>query len=428
MENYDPDVNAQASLINLPIKLSKTELEKTINQQLGETIYEDDDFSDGLLIKATRQSDITLEIADQKVSYKVPINLWVKKDVVITNVNAEGSLVLEFETAYIVKPDWQLETKTELKKYEWTKSPVVKLGFGNLNVTSIANQFIDQARVELASAIDTQVQSLIDLKGEVGKAWRELQNPILVSEEYNTWLMMNTDSVRLTPLVTVGEVIECTVVISARPRMYMGTKPSFGSLKPMPHFQYIYDAPDKTFSLYLGSEIPFAEAERIAKQNMVGETYSYGKRRVKVEDIELYDQGNKLAVKTTLSGSYIGDVFLTGKPEYNGRKNEIVMKEVDFDFSSQRTLMKTASWLFKGSLKKTIEENLNFQLNENLQAAQEAIETELENFDLGPGVKIVGKLDELNVSHVYINTTGINVKVGLTGNLHVEVKEFIARK
>src|SRR5690606_20227519 len=106
MENFDPDANANASILNLPIKLSKTELEKTINHQLGETIYEDNDFSDGLLIKATRQSDITLQIAEQKVSYKVPINLWVKKDVVITNVNAEGSLILEFETAYNIKPDW----------------------------------------------------------------------------------------------------------------------------------------------------------------------------------------------------------------------------------------------------------------------------------------------------------------------------------
>ena len=427
MENYDPDANATPSLINLPIQLSKSELERTINHQLGETIYEDKDFSDGLLIKATRQSDITLKIADQKVSYKVPINLWVRKDVVITNVDAEGGLILEFETAYHVKPDWQLETKTELVKYSWTKTPVVKLGFGNLNVTSIANQFINQAKNELAASIDNQVQSLIDLKSEVNKAWIELQQPMLISEEYKTWLVMNTDSVRLTPLKTVGDNIECTVVITARPRMSLGNKPATVSQNVLPHFQYIDEATTKEFSLYLGSEIPFWEAEQIVKQNIVGETFSYGKRKVKVEDIMLSDQGNKLSVKTTLSGSYNGEVFLVGKPEYNDRKNEILMKEVEFDFSNQRTLMKTASWLFKGSLKKTIEENLNFHLNENLQAAQKAIEAELEHFNLGPGIKIVGNLEELNVSHVYINTTGINVKVGLTGKMHVEVKEFIAR-
>ena len=428
MEFYDPDAKSDASLLNLPIKLYKTELEKTINDQLGEVIYEDNDYSDGLLIKATKQADIALHVSDHKVSYKVPIKLWVKKDVILTNVTAEGALDLEFETAYDIKPDWQLETKTNLTKYEWTQAPVVKLGFGNLNVKSIANQFIDQAAKELTSSIDNQVKQLIDLKSEVAKAWQELQKPILVSKEYNTWLLMNTDSVHLAPLNTVGDMIESTVIITARPRMTLGSQPSASKALPIPNFRYAENANGKDFAIYLGSEIPFSEAERIAKQNMAGETYTYGKRKVKVENVKISGQGNKLAVKTTLSGSYVGDVTLIGRPEYHDRKNEIILKNVDFDFSAKRTLMKTASWLFKSPLKKTIEENLNFHLNENLLSAQKAIETELENFQLGPGIKIISNLEELNVSHVYIDTRGINVKVGLTGELALEITNFMARK
>ncbi|MEZ4934241.1 MAG: DUF4403 family protein [Saprospiraceae bacterium] len=74
MENYDPDANTKSSVLNLPIKIYKSELEKTINQQLGEVIFEDDDYSDGLLIKATKQADVSLEIADKIVRYSVPIN------------------------------------------------------------------------------------------------------------------------------------------------------------------------------------------------------------------------------------------------------------------------------------------------------------------------------------------------------------------
>ena len=424
----DPDASSDYSILNLPIKLDKAELEKALNQQLGQTLYEDSDFKDGLLIKATKQSDITLEVADQKVKYFVPLDLWVKKDVVLTNVEAEGALNLEFETAFDIKPDWRLETKTDIKKYEWTKNPVVKLGIGNLNVTSIANQFIEQAKSQLSAAIDDQIKNVIDLKGEISRAWNEMQTPILVSEEYRTWLLMNPDSIRLTPLKSEGNSIQSTVVIRARPRMHMRTKPTNGKIVPLPNFQFINEPSKDHFSIFLGSEIPFAEAERITKQNMVGESYSYGKRSVTVDDIDLYGQGNKLVVKTTLSGSYTGDVFFTGKPEYNDRKNEIIMKDVDFDFSSKKALMKTASWLFKGSLKKTIQENLNFQLNQNLEAAQQAIEQQLEHFDLGPGIKMVGNLNELNVSHIYISTTGINVKVGLAGKLHIEVNEFSTTK
>ncbi len=428
MEYYDPESAMQTSKLNLPIILYKSELEKKINQQLGEIIYEDNDFSDGLLVKATRRSEITLEIIDNKVTYNVPIDLWIKKDLMITSVDAEGSLDLKFETSYDVKSDWELETKTLLEKYEWTKPPVVKLGVGNLNVTSIANQFIEKAKGPIAASIDEQVENLIDLKAEVYKAWKELQNPILVSTEHKTWLMMNTDSIQLTPLKTVGNLIESTIVVTARPRLVIGKKPIVGPPSQMPSFQYIQSSPLEDFLLFFGSEILFSEAEEIAKKNMLGETYTIGKRKVKVEDISITGRGNKLVVSTTLSGSYKGQVEFTGKPDYNDRKNEIKLKDVDFDFNTKNKLVKTASWLFKGSLKKAIQESLNFHLTENLEVLQTAIEVELKKFELSKGLTIIGDLHELNVSHVYIGTTGINVKIGLKGNMSLEIKEIVGSK
>ncbi len=428
MEYYDPETAIQASKLNLPIKLYKSELEKDINQQLGEVIYEDNDFSDGLLVKATRRSEIVLEILDNKVIYKVPVGLWIKKDVLITAVEAEGALDLRFETSYNVKPDWELETKTSLLKYEWTEPPVVKLGIGNLNVTSIANQFIEKAKGPISASIDQQVKNLIDLKTEVYKAWSELQKPILVSPEYKTWLTMNPDSLQVTPLSTKGNLIESTIVVTAKPRLVIGERPSTGPPAPMPDFQYILSPPEEDFVLYFGSEISFSEAEEIAKKNLLGETFSFGKRKVKVEDISIAGRGNKLSVSTTLSGDYKGEVVFVGKPEYNDRKNEIKLKEVDFEFKTKNTLVKTASWLFKGSLKKSVQESLNFHLVENLEALQNAIEMELEDFELARGLTIKGDLEELNVSHVYIGATGINVKVGLNGKLALEIKEIAGGK
>lgn len=427
MEYYDPDSTANASTLNLPIKLYKAELENTINLQLGEVIYEDSDYSDGLLIKATRQENISIDIEDQKVIYTVPIKLWVRKDVIITAVDAEGALNLVFETAYSVQPDWELLTHTNLKEYSWTKTPIVKLGIGNLNVTSIANQFIEKAKGQIAKSIDDQVGELIDLKGEINRAWTELQKPILLSPDYNSWLLMQPDSLSLTPLQTVDEHIECTVVVRANPKIILGSEPSSYSSQPMPNFKYISAPPDEDFVIYFGSEIPFGEAERIAQSQMLGESFSYGRKRVKVENLTISGEGNKLKVSTLLSGSYEGVVHFTAKPDYNDRKNEITLKDVDFDFETKSTLLKTASWLFKGSLKKSIQENLNFHLNENLQIMQETIETQLENFELAPGVTIMGNLDELNVSHIYVSATSLNVKVGLKGKMLLEIKD-LARK
>ncbi|MEK7254359.1 MAG: DUF4403 family protein, partial [Bacteroidota bacterium] len=109
-EFYDAvNLEPEPSVIHIPIKIYKSELQQSINQQLGDVLYEDKNLSDdGLMLKATRRENVTLEIDNQQIKYRVPLNLWVKKDLTLTDVEAEDSLALEFSTRYNIKPDWSL--------------------------------------------------------------------------------------------------------------------------------------------------------------------------------------------------------------------------------------------------------------------------------------------------------------------------------
>lgn len=197
--------------------------------------------------------------------------------------------------------------------------------------------------------------------------WKEMHDPFLLSEEYKTWLLMKPQSVGMTPFKSNGNTVECTVVVVTKPAVFLGEKPIAPTPSKLPAFTYATAGSDN-FSLFLDTEVPFKEAERLSKQNMVGEVYSVQKnKQVRVEDIGLYGQGNKMVVRTNLKGSYNGDIYLIAKPEYNAEANQIQLKDVDFDFSSQKVLMKSASWLFKGPMKKQIQENLDFYLNYNLE-------------------------------------------------------------
>lgn len=410
------------STLNLPIRISKAELEKNINDQLGEVLFEDNDMrGDGLAIKATRHGDISLKVEGQRVAYLVPVDLWVKKDLGITTVSGEGALSIELATDFDIRPDWDFQTNTELVKYEWTKTPVVRTPLGSLNVTGIADQFIGQFRGEITSTIDRELRSVLDLKKEVGKAWKELQKPFPLSDEYATSLIINPTSVGMTPLRTTDGQIESTVVISALPKLFMGENTEAKNTSQLPDFQRLESAENEDFAISLSSAIPFGEAQRIAKQNMLGETYTFGSRSVKVEDVELYGQGNKMVVKTKLSGSYSGDVYLIGKPKFNVRKNQIELEDVEFDFSSKKALMRSAAWLFKGSFKRKIQDELDFHLTQNLASTKEAIQKELERFQLAPGMELKGNLSELNVSEVFIGADAIHVRVGLNGQLNLAI-------
>ncbi|MCU0348821.1 MAG: DUF4403 family protein, partial [Saprospiraceae bacterium] len=378
---------------------------------------------DGLAVRAKKRENITIDINDKEITYRVPVDLWIKKDVVVSTVEAEGALALEFSTKYTIKPDWSLETQTELKGHKWLKEPVVKLGFADLAITPIANLVINQSRSTFAKSIDKEVKNLFDLKKEMERTWKEMHDPFLLSSEYATWLLLNPQSVSMTPMKSTGSTVESTVVVVTKPSVIIGEKPQASALSKLPAFGFATAGVDG-FSLFLNTDVSFKEAERLAKQNMVGEVFSYKNKQVKVEDIGLYGQGNKLVVRTNLKGSYNGDVFLIAQPEYNAEANQIQLKDVDFDFSSQKVLMKSASWLFKGPMKKQIQESLDFYLNYNLEDSKKMIQETLNGYELAPGINISGLLDDLSISNVYIASNGIRVRIGLKGKLNLDVKGF----
>lgn len=416
------NLEAEPSVINVPLKFYKTELLKAINDKIGDVLYEDKDLKDdGLALRAKKRENITIDIDDRQIKYRVPVDLWIKKDVVLSTVEAEGSLALEFVTSYTIKPDWSLETQTQLGGYKWLKEPVVKLGFADLPITPIANLVINQSRTTFAKSIDKEVKNLFDLKKEMERTWKEMHDPFEISPEYATWLLLNPQSVSMTPLKSTGNTVESTVVVITKPSVVLGEKPAATPMSKLPDFSYATGGSNE-FSLYLDTEVPFKEAEKISKQSMVGEVFSYKNKQVKVTDMGLYGQGNKLVVRTNLQGSYNGDIFLIAEPVYDAESNQIKLKDVDFDFSSQKALMKSASWLFKGTLKKQIQDNLDFYLKYNLEDSKKSMQEAMKDYEIAPGIRLNGLLDDLTVSNVYVATKGIRVRIGMKGKLNLDVK------
>lgn len=416
------NLEADPSVINIPLKFYKSELLKAINDKIGDMLYEDNNLQDdGLAVRAKKKENITIDIDDKQIKYRVPVDLWIKKDVVLSTVEAEGALALEFTTSYTILPDWTLQTQTQLAGHKWLKEPVVKLGFADLPITPIANLVINQSRTTFAKSIDKEVKNLFDLKKEMERTWKEMHDPFELSAEYATWLLLNPQSVSMTPLKSSGNTVESTVVVVTKPRIFLGEKPASSEVSKLPPFGFATAGTDG-FSLYLDTEVPFKEAEKLSKQNMIGEVFSYKNKQVKVEDMGLYGQGNKLVVRTSLKGSYNGDVYLIALPEYDAEANQIKLKDVDFDFSSQKALMKSASWLFKGPLKKQVQESLDFYLKYNLDDSKKSIQDALKDYEVAPGIHLNGLLDDLTVSNVYIATNAIRVRIGLKGKLNLDVK------
>ncbi|MBK7873265.1 MAG: DUF4403 family protein [Saprospiraceae bacterium] len=423
MEQYDQLVSEdRVSVVNVPVRINLRELEKSLNSQLSGVLYEDKDLNDGdkMMLRAEKSEDIRLNISGQSITYRVPVKIWVKYNIGITNLEATGEIAMNFKTDFSIDRDWNMQTLTNIERYEWIKQPKLKMGSLNVPVGFIADIVLRQSKSVITKSVDEEVKENFNLREMVEDAWRQMFDPVLVSPEYNTWLLVNPQNIGMTPLVTENEIITSVIFIESRPKVNLGTKPQ--SLRPIPLPPFVMrDTTQNDFVIHINTDVPFTEAERIAKAELLGETFSEGKRSVKIEDVELYGQGTKLIVNTRLSGSYNGNIYLSGRPFFDAKNNVIDIKDLDFTLETRNFLYKSAAWLLKGTLRKKIEENMNFLLAYNLTEMKKQLQEQLSNYKVAQNIFLDGNLDELYIRDAFLAPESIRVEVAIKGKLNVQV-------
>ena len=421
MEQYNDFFEEKISTLNIPIRINAKELQNSLNEQMQGLLYEDDNINDDdLMVKAEKENDIELEIDSQLVKYKVPLKLWIKYDAGITTLQATGAIELDFKTAFTIQNDWSLETVTELQGYKWLEKPKLKVIGISVSVGLIADLVLNNSKKTITEAIDEQVKNNLDLPTIIGEAWDQMHQPLLVSEEYNAWLTVNPQNIGMTRLKLDNDRITSTVIVESKPRVRIGQKPQAEVPSRLPVFNYL-SSNQEDFAINIQSEITYTEAERIGKSNLVGETFSQGKRSVTIQDLQLYGKGNKLIVSTKMTGSYNGEIYMVGKPVYNERKNSIDIEDLDFTLDTKNFLYKSAGWLLKSTIRKKVQENLDFLLDANMNEMKDQMAKQLENYKITEGIILKGELDELAIKNAYLAPEGIRVFLSITGKLNVEV-------
>ncbi|MEL6989387.1 MAG: DUF4403 family protein, partial [Bacteroidota bacterium] len=346
MERYKEILEQQEiSKVNIPLRLSKVKIHELINSELPDPLYEDDDMSDdNLLVKATKVDSIEVGLEGKHIFYVIPLDIWVKKDFGLTEVEGEGKIKLSMKTTYDVDSNWQIISNTELIDHDWLEKPQVKVGFLKLPVEAIADIVINQAKEKITKQIDDKLSDSNILRKEVEKAWDKIKEPILISEKDSLWLLLSPKTVGLSPPKTINDTIHSNVFIECKPLISVGVKTTLDSLFPLPEMQWQEEG-EETFSLNLLTEISYEEAERLAKEYALGKTFTEGKRSVTIEDIKLYGQGDKIVVDALVSGSYKGSIYMIGKPVYNAAENVLEVKDLNYELKTKNFLVNSLGWL-----------------------------------------------------------------------------------
>lgn len=412
------------STLTIPVNINVNDLVGSLNARLQGVLYEDNSYTDNgkddLLLKITKLQPITLFLSGNTMKYRVPVKVWAKQKLFVGTAEVEGDLALSMKTTFGINPDWSLNTRTEVEYHEWLSKPVLKTGLGNLNIESLANIALNRSKTSLSQTLDRLVSQQFSLKPYVQEAWTALQEPVLLDPAYRMWIKTTPLSIGMTPLVTDWSSIQTKIAVECYNDVTFGEKPAFRENSVLPNLRNLATAPDE-YQVRIATDVPFGEAQRLAQAVMVGQVFESGKRKVTVQDMQLWGNNDRIVVSTRLSGSFNGTIYFIGRPVVNLAKNQIEVTDLDFHTDTRNFLHKSAAWLFSGTIRKKMAESMTFPLEENIAGMKNAIQSSLSHYEIQPGVVLNGVVDSLSVERTRVTASGIRVDLFSRGKVQVNV-------
>lgn len=419
----DMEKSPLISVLTIPVQITTDELERAVNAYVSGLIYEDNSYDSetGLWVKAEKKEAIKLTLYDNTLKYRVPLNIWIKKKLMLGSAEAEGALALNFKTEYQVQEDWSVSTVTTIEYHEWLQKPALKTGLGDISIQWLADYILGKAKSDLSTQIDKMVATQLNLKTAAESAWASIQEPVLLSEEYKMWVKTTPETIGMSPFVSEFGKIEAKIGVHCITAVNFGTKPTVKMDRKLPNLRFVENLPEG-YKVRIATSVPYSEANVLAKNAMLGQTFESGRRSVRIEDVEVYGQAEKMVVKTELSGAYTGAIYFTGIPYLNEKKNQIELRDLDFEVDTKSFLMRSAAWLFQGTIRRKMEENMRFPLAESIEALKKQASEALSKYEIQPGVLLNGTVQAIQVENTYLTKDGIQVNLIAVGDIVVKVQ------
>lgn len=434
VERYDTAAyHPQYSNINIPIEISTLQLKRLVNRKLTGQLFADTSFDDNggdnLLLYASRKDSIDLGFENGFLTYRVPLKVYMKKRIgasvlgmgLYTWKDAWAEILLKFRTKISINRDWSLSVATLSDGFEWITTPRISVGGFDVPLPYISDLLVKGSLGDIAKGIDKSVRGTVNLRQIVADSWIQMQKPLLISPGDSLWLRLTPAEISSVPLQSKSQVISYALGLKTLVELYYGRQPLSQAGIPLPPLK-ITSAIGEQFAVNLSLDIPLSYINSLARMSLRGYSVSYGKYKVKLTDVTVYGQGDRLIVEVPVDGSVKGTVYLAGIPAFNKDSLCIEMQDLDFSVASRNVLVKTASWIFHSGLIAKLKSSLVFPIGEQLRSARASTAATLKENRSVENFRINGQVDRLDPEKIRITPSSVKAYFILNGKVKVRME------
>lgn len=427
-ESYEDFLYKPAeSTIVMPMNITVSRLEKELNKSLNGTIYEDNKIEDdSLKLKIVKYGNITLNFDGTLLTAEIPLKIFATYrlglGITYTDRDLQGALKIKLQSSLYMTKAWGVNSKTTILGYTWIERPTLKVANFNVPITTIVESQLNKQKGRIAQMVDKAAKDQLPIKSYAQEFWTKVQDPFPINVDSMTaWVRYEPTAISMAPIIGKNGVITSALGMKCKLEMAVNTKPNVTKNTTLPQLQLTTNMKNG-FTLNILADIPYSTLASIAQEKFKDMTFGEGKHSIKVEGVQLYGAGSELGIALNTSGFVNGNIYLTGTPYFDDSKKIIRIKDVTYKLKTKNILTKSINLILKPILKKKIEKEVEVDLRDQLQLAQQMSESSLLNSTWATDVTTTGKITDINGTDLFITSAGIQANAIVTGTVNLTVK------
>lgn len=288
----------------------------------------------------------------------------------------------------------------------------------HVDATSVVKRIIDAQSEDIRRQIDSILPAAADMRGAADSLWQLAQDPLALDSSSTVWLTLSPETVSLAPIIGSASAISTALVLTARPRVIVGPRPSVApqALPPLTLARR-----SAGIHVPVEVELPFADLSQKVTTLLAGDTAGKGMR---VSEVKIWGVGDTAVVKVDLQGKVNGSLYLLGRVAYDSLARAVLLRDLRYTLESHDMMTRIKSTVGAGRIKSAIDSVTgkgHLAVGEQLDSLKSRLNYEL-NRSLAPGVRLAGSVNDVRFSRMFTTQTAFVLRVILDGEAVILVQ------
>ena len=269
-----------------------------------------------------------------------------------------------------------------------------------------------------------QTSGYLNFKEKINTTAQQLGKAYEISK--GIWLIPKVEQVFVSPVYGVGKGdenrLELCIGIQGKPVVLMSEKAPKTVVPSTVDFA-VRRYPSGT-RVYVNGSVSLAYAAKEVQTFLKDYVdKNYAKHGYTIGNVSIYPNGNRAAVAIEVlkvkNERLKAVLYLSGIPKYSVLQQEVYLDDLKFTTESKNIILKVGEWLMHPKIMKQLEENIRFDISNELKELQEELKFFRVAEDLGT---LTGRFNYVNVSEVFISEHNFEVYLKARGDLSFDLE------